>query len=309
MNQKVDISITIPVFNSAGGLLELDERLHKVLNSLHLNYEIIYIDDASSDSSWEVLLKLKEGNPDKLKVISLERNYGQHQALVCGFNFSSGDLVLTMDDDLQHPPEEIAKLLEAQKEYKCAVTYGVYRTNQHGMLKSTSSFVLQKSAKYFSEHGESVGSSFRLFTKDIILKICEKPQNFVFIDEIIHWYTGDIRTVEVEHHPRKHGKSTYTWSKRRRLYMDIVVNYTAWPLKLMVRLGSFASIFSFLAGIFFIIRKMFFNVRVEGFTFTIVAILFSSSLILLSLGIIGKYLFKIYQNQSGKPPYSVKKIR
>ena len=305
---SLDISIVIPVYNSSESLLELQDRIATTMASVGKSYELILVDDGSRDRSWQKLKEVKEIGGDTIVAIRLEKNVGQHNAILCGFGFSRGKLIISMDDDLQHPPEEIPKLLAQYDKSQPDVVYGIYKVRKHGRVRSAGSYVVKKSAKYFADYKGGVGSSFRLFNRSIVDKIKGRPQSFVFIDEIIHWYTGDIDTVEVEHHPRKIGKSSYSLFKLLRLYINILINYTAWPLKLMIYGGMLASFVSFLVGVLFIIKKIFFNADVEGFTALIVAITFSSSLILMSLGIIGKYLYKIYQQQNGKPPYAVNKV-
>lgn len=304
----VNVSIVIPVYNSSESLLELQERIHATMTGTGKSYELILVDDGSKDTSWKVLNEVKAIGGDNVIAIRLEKNVGQHNAIICGFNFSRGELIITMDDDLQHPPEEIPKLIAQYEKTKPEVVYGIYKTRKHGRMRSAGSYLVQKSAKYFSEHKGDIGSSFRLFTRYLVDKVKSHPQNFVFIDEIIHWYTGDIDIVQVDHHSRKQGKSTYTIFKLTKLYFSILINFTAWPLRIMTFGGLFASLISFAVGLLYIIKKVFFNVDVEGFTALIVAITFSSSLILMSLGIIGQYLYKIYQHQNGKPPYAVNKV-
>jgi glycosyltransferase involved in cell wall biosynthesis len=303
--KTIDISIVIPVYNSAKSLKELFERINRTLLSSGKSYELILVDDGSKDESWKVLKEIKKNNTENVLAIRLEKNVGQHNAIICGFNFSKGSIVITMDDDLQHPPEEIPKLIQQYEKSQSEVVYGIYKSRKHGFMRSAGSYMVQKSAKYFADYKGNVGSSFRLFTRPIIDQIKNHSQNFIFIDEIIHWYTGDIDFVPVEHHARKQGKSSYNLIKLIRLYFSVLVNFTAWPLKIMTYIGSLSSILSFLIGVRFIIKKMYFNQEVEGFTALIVAITFSTSLILICLGIIGQYLYKIYQQQNGKPPYAV----
>ncbi|MFT6982581.1 MAG: undecaprenyl-phosphate 4-deoxy-4-formamido-L-arabinose transferase [Crocinitomicaceae bacterium] len=305
---SIDISIVIPVYNSSASLQELQKRISAAMEVVGKSYELILVDDGSRDGSWKELKKVKEVGGNTVTAVRLEKNVGQHNAILCGFGLSRGNVIITMDDDLQHPPEEIAKLLSQYEESQPDVVYGIYKVKEHGRMRSAGSFIVQKSSKYFADYKGGVGSSFRLFNREIVDKIKGHPQSFVFIDEIIHWYTGDIDTVEVEHHPRKEGKSSYTLFKLTRLYFNILINYTAWPLKFMIYGGMLASLFSFFIGVFYIVKKVFYNVDVEGFTALIVAITFSSSLILMSLGIIGQYLYKIYQQQNGKPPYSINKV-
>lgn len=304
----VDISIVIPVYNSAKSLLELQQRIRRVMEVSGKTWEVILVDDGSKDESWQQLRKVKEEGGSEIVAIRLEKNVGQHNAIICGLNFSRGAIVITMDDDLQHPPEEIPKLIAQYEKSKPDVVYGIYKSREHGRMRTAGSYIVQKSAKYFADYKGGVGSSFRLFDRRIVEKLKTTPQNFVFIDEIIHWYTGDIDTVPVEHHQRKEGKSSYSFFKLMKLYVSILVHFTAWPLRIMVYGGMIAALLSFAVGIFYIMKKMFYHVDVEGFTALIVTITFSTGLILMSLGIIGQYLYKIYQHQNGKPPYSVKKV-
>lgn len=306
--KKVDVSIIVPVYNSSETLQDLCERITKVFESRSESYEMVLVDDGSKDASWKRLEQLKENYSDHLIAIQLQKNFGQHQAIVCGFNFSMGKLIITMDDDLQHPPEEIPKLLDKHRKTEADVVYGIYKIKKHGFMRSAGSYVIQKSAKYFAEHNGTVGSSFRLFDRKIVERIAERPQNFMFIDEIIHWYTGNIVTVMVEHHSRAVGKSGYSFFKLWSLYMSVTINYTLWPLRAMTYGGVILAGFSFVLGVYYILRKLFANVNVEGFTAIMVAVLFSTSLLLVCMGIVGQYLYKIYQNQNGKPPYTINRI-
>jgi glycosyltransferase involved in cell wall biosynthesis len=304
----MDVSIVIPVYNSSLSLRELEERITSALETTSKSFEIVLVDDRSKDKSWQEIIQIKEYAGSRVVAVRLEKNVGQHNAILCGFGISTGDIVITMDDDLQHPPEEIPKLIQAYERTDSDVIYGVYKTRGHNRVRSAGSYLVQKSSKYFADYKGGVGSSFRLFKRSIVNKIKGHPQSFVFIDEIIHWYTGDMETVEVDHHPRKQGKSTYSIPKLTRLYFKVLINYTAWPLKLMIYGGMFASFLFFAIGVFYIIKKVFYNIDVQGFTALIVAILFSSSIILMSLGIIGQYIYKMYQQGNGKPPYSINKI-
>lgn len=304
----MNISIVIPVYNSSNSLVELYERINNVMTKTNYSFEIIMVDDGSSDNSWEILSKLKETAKEKIIAVKLEKNVGQHNAIICGFNFSKGDLVVTMDDDLQHPPEEIIKLIDKYNETHSDVVYGIYKSRQHGLMRSTGSYMVKKSAEYFADYKGGIGSSFRLFSRPIVDKLKGHLQNFIYIDEIIHWYTGNIEVIEVEHHPRKVGKSSYSLIKLTSLYFSVLINFSAWPLKVMTYTGVSSSIISFFVGIFFIIKKVFFNIDVQGFTAVIVLLSFSTSVILMSLGVIGQYLYKIYQQQNGKPPYAINTV-
>ena len=304
MSSTTEISIVIPVYNSATILNELVERITKAVNQTH---EIILVDDGSKDNSWNTIVKLKENYPT-IKGIQLNKNYGQHNALLCGITSAIGNNIITMDDDLQHPPEEIPKLISKHEETGAQIIYGIPHNKKHDKIRKAGSYFVRKSSKYFANNPNGEGSSFRLINTEIINHIkLHHSNNYIFIDEIIHWYTSDIALVDVEHHERKSGKSGYTYARLVRLYLSVFINYTANPLKLMIYGGVISSIVFFLIGVRFIIKKIIIGAPL-GYTSIIVSILFSTSLIMLCLGIIGKYIFNLHQQQSGKPLYGIRKI-
>jgi glycosyltransferase involved in cell wall biosynthesis len=305
MNQP-DISVVIPVYNSAAILNELVERIAIVLTNT--NYEIVLIDDGSKDNSWAIISQLKETHHKTIKGIQLNKNYGQHNALLCGMINSKGKNIITMDDDLQHPPEEIEKLIAKQKETNAQVVYGIPHNKKHDKIRKAGSYFVRKSSKYFANNPSGEGSSFRLIDAEIISQIkLHHANNYIFIDEIIHWYTSDIALVDVTHHERKAGKSGYTLARLIRLYLSVFINYTANPLKLMIYGGLTSSILFFLIGLRFVFKKITIGAPL-GYTSLIVSILFSTSLVMLCLGVIGKYIFNLHQQQSGKPLYGIRKI-
>ncbi|HYG53386.1 MAG TPA: glycosyltransferase family 2 protein [Flavobacteriales bacterium] len=309
MEKQEKISVVIPVYNSAGSLVELIDRIHATLSQLNYRYEVLMVDDCSKDNSWEIILQLKEKYPQHIKGVQLGKNAGQHMAIICGLNLTDGDLIVTMDDDLQHPPEEIPKLLTKWEETGYDVVYGLYNTSKgHGKARGMASNFVKKTSTKFSDNSFGNGSSFRLLSRKLIDKLIRYPQQFVFIDEIIYWYTTKVTGVQVRHEPRKAGKSNYNWFKLFRLYLHIVVHFTALPLQLMVWGGLIFSIISFLLGVFFIVKKMVSGVSVEGYTSLMVVITFSTSLMLVCFGTIGRYIYQVHQNQNGKPPYTIREI-
>lgn len=306
MNKNIDISVVIPVFNSRACLADLLERIKRTLNAYR--FEVILVDDGSKDGSWEQIIELKNHYPDQLRAVRLKKNYGQHNAIMCGFSLTKGNFVVTMDDDLQHPPEEIHKLIQKQKESAAEIIYGIPANKKHHAAKKMGSYFTRRTSKYFANNPKGEGSSFRLISKSIIDQINRNySNNYAFIDEIIFWFTSDVAIVEVEHHERKIGKSGYTLTKLIGLYFDVFINYTANPLRFMIYVGILSSVITFIFGAKFIIRKLIVGAPL-GYTSIIVSILFSTSIIMLCLGILGKYIFNLYQQQSGKPLYGIQKI-
>ena len=187
------------------------------------------------------------------------------------------------------------------------MVYGYYKKKKHSLFRNAGSSILKKTGKFLKKsRGE--GSSFRLFTKELAQKILDHSQNFVFVDELLLWYTDDISFCEVEHMRRKEGKSGYSNVKLIKLAFNLMIYYSAVPLKIMTWGGLTSSIITFITGLYFLLRKLIFHHIPVGYTSLIVTILFSTSLIIFSLGIIGEYIYRMYMIQNKKPPYTIKQV-
>ncbi|MDP2722970.1 MAG: glycosyltransferase family 2 protein [Bacteroidales bacterium] len=301
-----DFSVVVPVYNSVDSLEELFNRLKVFFEGIGKSYEVIFVEDGGTDGSWELLKRLKESHPLLIKAIKLDRNFGQHNATLCGFEFAKGRQIVTIDDDLQNPPEEIAKLIETSDKQQNAVTYGIYTKKQHSFARNVLSKSVKTSSKYF-HHGAENGSSFRLLDRKIVDQVLNHRINFVFIDEIISWYTDNIGFVFVKHVKRKHNSSGYSSIRLFKMAANLTYFYSNIPLKVMVYSGFIISFLSFLMAVKFIIQKLYYNVPL-GYTSVIVTILFSTSIIVFSLGIIGGYLSRIQTIQNNKPSYHIDKV-
>lgn len=301
-----DYSIIVPVFNSSESLKELFRRIDQTMSGIRKTYRLIFVDDASHDNSWEILESLQRDNPDRITAIRLARNFGQHNATLCGIVQADGEFIITIDDDLQHPPEEIVKLISTLKDTDADLVYGISIKKQHSTARNIGSAVLKSGSKHiFKTKGK--GSAFRLMKSALGKNLMNHRINFIYLDEIFIWYTSHIAFVQVEHQKRPYQKSTYTPHSLISMVSNLVIYYTAIPLKLMVYGGFISALVSFISGMFFIYRKIAMDVPL-GYTSLIVAILFSTSIILLSLGVIGEYLSRIYMVQNRKPPYAIKEI-
>lgn len=298
-------SVVVPVFNNAKTLKELYSRVSALFNSFgNITFEVVFVEDGSHDDSWEEIQKLKKDFPDTVRGVRFSRNFGQHNALLCGFRFAKGEWIITMDDDLQTPPEEISKLIDKMNQSGADLVYGTYENKQHSIFRNTGSRFIKKLAPYASGNTNE-GSSFRIIKKDIVNQIRTYNQPFVFIDEVIFWHTANITSVPVMHLARKDGKSGYTFRKLMGLTVNLIINYSNLPLRIMTIVGFLSSFFAFLLGLFFIWKKVHYKVPL-GYTSLIVTIFFSTGIILLCLGILGEYISRIYNTQNNKPQYSIK---
>ena len=299
----VEYSVVIPVYNSALSLEELIERIHKTLQGQNFNFEIICVNDCSTDDSWIKLKVLKEKFNDTLKIISLAKNFGQHSALFCGFTYAVGDFVITIDDDLQHAPEDMLLLIEVAQKGKHEAVYGMSKESKPASRKFVSwlwNFLTRK-----IDNGIGRGSAFRIMNRRVKNAIIKHPQGVIFIDEIMQWHTNLVGFVEVSHYPRKHGKSTYSPLGLFNFITKVSFSYSTVPLKLLTLAGGFIAFVSFLGGLWFIFGSLFFDIEIQGIKALIVALLFSTSLLLIGIGLMGRYLNQIFILLNNKPSFSV----
>ncbi len=305
MEKSPIYSVVVPVYNSQYTLRELFERLHKVFNSISKTYEVIFVNDCSRDGSWQVLETLQKDFPEQVVAIHLSRNFGQHNALMCGFNHVKGDFVITIDDDLQIPPEEILKLITRQAETEADLIYGVYEKKKHNPFRNLGSLLVQKVfQRIFKNQGDI--TSFKLFKSSLCDSVKQHRQSFVFIDGLLHWHTQYIDYQLVRHEQRKEGRSGYSLKKLLLLTSNLLFNFTTYPLKMIIYLGMTVALVSFLVGIVFIVMKIIYDVPL-GFTALIVSIFFSTGILLIVLGVVGEYISRIYSLQNDKPQFSIRK--
>ncbi len=307
-NVKIDLSVVVPVYNSEETLQPLFERIQQTCTNNAWTFEVIFVDDYSQDKSWQVLRQLKQTYPSQIVAIKLAKNSGQHSALMCGFNYIRGKWVITIDDDLQNPPEDIVELIKCQRQTKADLVYGVYQKGQkkHSIIRNMGSIVLRKILE--SATGSiRESSAFRLINAKIVEELRRHRQMHIYIDQILSWYTQNTATALVRHFPREAGTSGYSMFKLISFTLGIIINYTVLPLRLITYIGLIASFSSFVLGTRFIILKMLSDIKVAGFTAIMVAITFSAGLLMFSLGIIGEYISRIYISQTQRPIYSVEK--
>lgn len=301
-------SIVIPVYNSEESLPHLVERLAAVLPAICQDYEIIFVNDASRDNSWEVIGQLIEQH-DRVRGINLMRNYGQHNALLCGIRSAQYDLIITMDDDLQHPPEELHRLIDRLDE-GYDVVYGTPEQEQHGLLRDMASQVtklmLQNAMGVETARKVSALRAFRTQVRDGFVSY-QGP--YVSIDVLLTWGTTRFTAIVVRHDPRPYGVSNYTLRKLVTHTLNMMTGFSVLPLQLASWMGFGLAIFSVFVLIWVIGRFMIEGTPVEGFPFIASIIGIFSGAQLLALGIIGEYLARMHFRLMDKPSYVVREYR
>lgn len=309
MNPLIELSIIIPCYNSEKSLKELNERLNKGLSLLDISYEIIYINDCSTDKTLE---KLKDitATYKNAKAIDLMFNVGQFKALYCGFEVSKGKYVVTIDDDLQHPPEEISKLYHAIKDNKDVDTiFGKYKQKKHSLFRNLgSSFIKLINEKIYGKPKDLTMSAFRIMRRELIETILSHKTISPVIGAVILKSTNKIINIDVHHDERKHGTSNYNLIKLIKTTLDNVLNFSSLPLQTISIIGIIVSLVSFLFSIFYLVLYFVNDVAVPGWTSIMVLLNFYAGLILISLGLIGEYLIRILMEVNGTPKYKIRNI-
>ena len=299
------ISVVIPVYNGEKSLQELCHRIDCTLREIGHDYEIILVDDGSLDNSWAVMKSVRLRSK-KTKIIRLSRNFGQHNTLMCGLHHASGDYIITMDDDLQHPPEEIPKLIEAIKSSGNDVVYGAYRKKQHSLLKNLGSYVYRwLTAAIFKNGSDRNKSSFMIIRRTLLQYIiCDDTPN-PLLGTMISSVTKKTSWINIEHCKRNYGRTTYSMKKLIKQFLHGLLYYTNLPLKFVSVLGLSSVAFSFIMICYNMVQYLRGAIGVPGWTSLVLLILLFSGLILFSLGIIGEYLIRILQEVRKVPQYVI----
>ena len=303
----VTYSVIIPVYNSSTVLKELVTGITDVFSEMNSSFEILLIDDCSPDNSWEVLKELRL-NDSKIKIIHLQKNFGQHNAILCGLKHASGEYIITMDDDFQHPPEEIPKLIKKIGE-GYSVVYGKYLIKQHNLLENFFSCRFQMFIHYILDIPPTIFiSSFAIFKADVVKNMTAINTSFIFLPALVQKSVpvNKIANVDVNHNPRKIGKSNYTIRKYLSLLLNLTINYSMLPLVFVGIVGVVVSFFSFCYGIFILVRYLADPTNgLMGWNSLMVALTFLGGLILFSIAIIGEYLRRILTEVSYGQQYVI----
>lgn len=299
---QVDVSVIVPVYNSAATLPELVDRLLAVFAESGHSYEIILIDDGSVDDSWVTLKTLQSEHPAHLIVIELMRNFGQHNAIMCGFKECSGKYVVTLDDDLQNPPEEIPWLISCLQKNDLDLVYGMCVEKKHHMMRNVGSRLTQSFYRVVFRRKNGV-SAFRVITQELVACVVSYNKNYIYLDGLFAWNSSRIADVRVRHDARLVGQSGYSVRKLIVLATNLFTNFTLAPLQFVSLVGFTTAAVGFGAAGYYAYAKLVNDIAVPGFASLIIAITCFSGIQLLSLGVMGEYLGRLHLNSNQQPQY------
>ena len=304
--ERRSISVVTPVYNGEGSVAELCQRLGDVLPQIAVQHEIILVNDGSRDRSWGVISELSSRS-QAVRGINLMRNYGQHNALLCGVRAARYELVVTIDDDLQHPPEEIPRLL-ARLEEGFDVVYGAPEAEQNGLMRALASRITRLALRTAvgSEVAKNV-SAFRIFRTQLREAFAGYQSPFVSIDVLLTWATTRFGAIRVPFQPRHSGFSNYTFTKLVRHALDMMTGFSTVPLQLASLIGFACTLFGI--GVFtYVLVRYCLEGSIPGFPFLASIIAIFSGAQLFALGVIGEYLARMHFRTMNRPVYVVRSV-
>ena len=304
----MDLSIVIPVYNSERIVPELVRRVAAAMGAQRpeLKYELVLVNDGSADRSWSMIEQACDAYP-AVRGINLRINSGQHNAIMAGLRAASGAVIVVMDDDLQHAPEDIGQL-HAKIGEGYDLCYAAFRRSQHALWKTAGSAFrdLTVHALLGVPRGIRI-SSFKAMTADIVREITRYEGPFPYVDGLALMVTRSVANVELEHHPRLDGRGHYSLRRSVSLWAKVAMNFSVVPLRVASWLGLGFAALGFAFAVYLVVQQLLFQrIPVPGWASLVIAILIVGGVQLLALGAIGEYLGRAYLHMTAKPQYVVK---
>ncbi len=300
------ISVIIPVFNEEENLEELGERLVRTLEGMNRTFEVILVDDGSSDRSWDLLTQLHQQHPQVIRALQFHRNFGQHQAIFAGFQAARGQVMVTLDADLQNPPEEIPRLVAKIEEG--FDTVGGWRENrQDSFFRKFPSFLInQVMSRVTGVKLRDYGCMLRAYRREVIDSINQCHESSSFIPALANLFSRRVVEIPVGHAERERGQSKYSLLKLLRLNVDFMTGFSNFPIHVVGVMGICIALLGMGFGAFLFLRRLLLGPEVEG-VFTLFAILFVFvGLNTFALALVGEYVGRIYREVRGRPRFVIR---
>jgi glycosyltransferase involved in cell wall biosynthesis len=297
-------SVVISVFNSEAIVGDTIDGVVRFFEEANLKFELILVNDGSRDGSWEIV-KQRALRNHNIVALNLLHNSGQHNANLAGFREASGEYVITMDDDLQNPPDQIGKLIDEAMKGR-DVVFGRFDQKQaagHRILGSKVIGLINR--RIFGQPPDLTVSNFRILRRDVVERICASRISYPYITGQALLYSRNRANVSVRHDPRPAGKSSYSTLRLARLVATILFSYSSFPLRLAAFLGFVVSALSFLIGMVYLLRGAFSDSHVEGWTSLVVLLAFFNGVTIALLSMLGEYVVRTLNSVSAHEPYHV----
>ncbi|MBI5701710.1 glycosyltransferase family 2 protein [Candidatus Saganbacteria bacterium] len=301
-------SVVIPVYNSEKTIENVCRRIIDLFEGVQKRFEIILVNDGSRDGSWQAMQKLVF-NSRKIKIINLMRNFGEHNAVIAGLNYSRGEYVIVMDDDGQNPPEEIGRLINKMHE-GYDVVFAYYETMRQSLLRNLGSAFNDKIATILLRKPKGLYlCSFKIISRALVNEVVKYAGPFPYIDGLIFRSTHNIGTVLVDHKERAYGHSNYTIGKLVALWLNMFTNFSILPLRIATLVGLLFSIIGFVSALYYAVEKIVHPDSSIGFATLIIAILMFSGIQLLTVGVIGEYIGRLFMSLNRTPQFIVREMK
>jgi undecaprenyl-phosphate 4-deoxy-4-formamido-L-arabinose transferase len=304
-----EISVVIPVFNEQECLPELLQRLAASMQTLGRPYEVLLVNDGSADRSLEILREASAADP-ALRVIDFNRNYGQHAAVFAGFESARGEIIVTLDADLQNPPEEIAKLV-AKIEEGYDVVGSVRQKRQDPLFRRIASRIINKvTSTVTGVKLSDYGCMLRAYRREVVRTLCSSKEISTFIPVLADMFAGKVTEVPVAHAERAKGESKYSFWKLIKLQFDLMTSFSLLPLRATMVIGFFTSLLAMAAATVLIAGRLIFgrDWAVSGVFTLFSAVFFFMGVILFALGLLGEYVGRIYMEVRRRPRFVVRHV-
>lgn len=302
----VEISVVVPCYRSRATLAELVGRLHASLPAVVDAFELILVVDGSPDDTYPVARALERQHPETMRTVLLRRNYGQHNALLAGIMRARYAVTVTMDDDLQHPPEEVGVLVGALEDPLVDLAYGVPIEEEHGLSRSFASRIVKTALAASGVPNAKDVSAFRAFRTDLRNGFAHIADPFASLDVLLSWTTTAVRRVSVQMDSRSSGRSNYSVAALTRHAMNMVTGYGTAPLKLVTWMGLLCSLLGFVLLVSVLARYWLGDIEVAGFTTLASMLAILSGAVMLSVGILGEYIGRLHFRSMQRPTFLVK---
>lgn len=298
-----EYSVVVPVYNSEAVLAMLLARIDSMFKGIGQSYEVVFVEDRGGDNSWEVIKSLHERYPQTVCGVRLSRNFGQHAATLCGLQCAVGKYIITLDDDLQLPPEQIPRLIARQAQTGADCVYGVYAESHQPFIRKLGSRFMQYVVRQTFRCSVEV-SSFRLLRRELVQKMIRHRQGFLFLEGLIWWHTQDVATTQVTRQKREYGQSGYNLFSLARLLLHLIFNYTMLPLRAAMLLGCFT--FAIGIGLATNLLPLPLGRGMSISNLFLGSIWLMGGMITIVIGIAIAYLVRIYATQQQIPSFSIK---
>lgn len=302
-DNPLDVSVVVPVYGAVDALAELASRLDTALAAAGLSYELIFVDDRGDPRAWSHISQLS-AQQTRIRGIRLTRNFGQHAATICGMLAATGRCVITMDEDLEHPPEAVPDLVAACDDNHPLV-YGVFPRRTHRGWRNLSSEAMRRTLKLaFPDLNESY-TSFRAVRSDLAHRLASFELNRPYIDGMLSWLTRSVATVDVAHGARVHGQSTYTPRKLIAHAVNIFITFSPLPLRMAAYCGAAIAFLSFVYLVYIVAAYLTGHVDNPGYASLMTVILFSCGVQLIMLGVAGEYIGRLMSAANRRPVFAI----